>query len=351
MKENGSAEGKKLLIIHIAQILQRHSNESHPLSQQRILELLETECGMTAERKAVRRNLERLREAGLPLECRKAERVTNGKRESISLDWYWRHELSEEEFHTVLDALYFSPLPAQRIRQLVEKLEAGRSCYFDDGKEAVKNIPDADYPARLARLRPLVRLLSAAVAEKRKVIFSTDHYEADGKWHHDSLPGGEVRVHKASPYQLFAAGGAYFLLANPDGEETVRIFPVSRLSDAVMTEEEVRPQRSLDAIAGGILPSHFLTAGTRAFPGEPVKCTMEVAPELLSECIEDFGRAMHIASATESRVLIEAEIPLSMAAAWALASGGRAKVTGPPALVREVRSAAERLAKLYGGGG
>lgn len=201
MKDSGPSEGKKLLIIHIAQILRRYSNETHPLSQQRILELLETEYGMTVERKAVRRNLERLCEAGLPLVCRKAERVVKGRKDSISLDWYWKHELSEEEFHAVLDALYFSPLPRNRVRQLAARLEEARSRYFDDGKDAVQNLPDAEYPLRMERLRPVVRLLSEAISGKRKVIFCANHYEADGKWHHDHLPGSAVRrrPHRSRP--------------------------------------------------------------------------------------------------------------------------------------------------------
>lgn len=351
MKETGAAEGKKLLIIHIAQLLQRYSNETHPLSQQRILELLETEYGMTAERKSIRRNLERLLEAGMPLACRRAERVVHGKKGSVSLGWYWKHELSEEEFHAVLDALYFSPLPRQRVRQLASRLEEARSRYFDDGKDAVENLPDADYPQRMERLRPVVRLLSEAVLSKRKVTFCSDHYEADGKWHHDRLPGGPDRVYKANPYQIFAAGGAYFLLANLDGEETVRLFPISRLSEVAVTEEEARRERSVDTLSAGIRPSQFLTVGTRAFFGEPVLCTIEVMPELLTECVEDFGKAMRVVSATESRVRIEVEIPLSMAASFALAASGRAKVLGPPALVRTLRNAAVALGRLYGGGG
>ena len=52
-----TAQPKKLLILQILDILRKHSDENHRLSQKEIAGLLEKEYGVTAERKAVKRNL------------------------------------------------------------------------------------------------------------------------------------------------------------------------------------------------------------------------------------------------------------------------------------------------------
>lgn len=54
---------KKLMIINILDILKRCSDENHRLSQKDILEILENEYSMKADRKAVKRNLINLLES------------------------------------------------------------------------------------------------------------------------------------------------------------------------------------------------------------------------------------------------------------------------------------------------
>ena len=55
-------EPKKLLIVNILEIMQKHSDRYHTLTQQEIVNLLESEYSVTADRKTVRRNLSKLME-------------------------------------------------------------------------------------------------------------------------------------------------------------------------------------------------------------------------------------------------------------------------------------------------
>ena len=59
---------KKMLVINILEILKKYTDEDHRLSQKDIVGILKTEYGMTADRKAVRRNLTNLMEAGYEIE-------------------------------------------------------------------------------------------------------------------------------------------------------------------------------------------------------------------------------------------------------------------------------------------
>ena len=75
-----AAQSKKLLILDILEILRKYSDEDHRLSQKEIIQYLKTEYGMTADRKAVKRNLTDLMEFGMEIECSEARRkVKNAK--------------------------------------------------------------------------------------------------------------------------------------------------------------------------------------------------------------------------------------------------------------------------------
>lgn len=48
---------KKMLIMNILDILKKYTDENHRLSQKEIMDILEQEYDMKAERKAIKRNL------------------------------------------------------------------------------------------------------------------------------------------------------------------------------------------------------------------------------------------------------------------------------------------------------
>ena len=71
--------GKKLSLVYILLILKKYSDLQHALSQQDILQYLEKDYGMVIARKSVKRNLEALRTAGLPVRCREVRRSRSEK--------------------------------------------------------------------------------------------------------------------------------------------------------------------------------------------------------------------------------------------------------------------------------
>ena len=61
---------KKMIILDILNILRKHTDEEHRLSQQQIQNLIESEYGMKVDRKTVRRNLSKLMEYGFNIKYR-----------------------------------------------------------------------------------------------------------------------------------------------------------------------------------------------------------------------------------------------------------------------------------------
>lgn len=337
--------GSKLSIVRIIQVLQRESDKDHPLTQQEILSYLETKYGMVVNRKSIGRNLNRLREAGLPVKCREVSRVVNGKETSLSLDWYWDHALSPEELQLLIDCLYFSHRSYQQVRQMTEKLKGGQSLSFDDRKGCIRNLPCSWKHGNGGEWIPA---LSAAIKEKNRVSFYYDHYEADGKRHHNCKISGEEKKYRVSPYVVIASDDWYYLLGNQEGREDISVFALDLLAEVEILDVPVRLQKELSGQAKTEKLSDYLTACQEIYAGYPEICTFEADRRLLSEVARDFGKTAHLLSATREKVTVEVMISPSALKAWSLHHAPWVRILSPAPLVKEVKEAAYELARLYG---
>ena len=101
---------KRLVQHDTLEIRKYYSDEAHKLSQHRIQELLESEYGISVDRKTVRRHLSALREADEPHICYNEDiaRTKEGKKQNILTQWYYRADLTEGELRFLIDCVLFS---------------------------------------------------------------------------------------------------------------------------------------------------------------------------------------------------------------------------------------------------
>ena len=71
-----AAQPKKMLIMHILDILKKYTDEDHRLSQKEIGEILKNEYDMVVDRKSIKRNLMDLIDLGFEIEY--SESVAHG---------------------------------------------------------------------------------------------------------------------------------------------------------------------------------------------------------------------------------------------------------------------------------
>ena len=116
---------KKMLIMNILDILRKYTDEDHRLSQREIMEILESEYDMKAERKSVKRNLMNLIDWGYNIEYSESVRVNkNGEEEILYTDWYLERDFSDAELRLLIDSLLFSKhIPYSQCKELIEKIE------------------------------------------------------------------------------------------------------------------------------------------------------------------------------------------------------------------------------------
>ena len=121
-----SMEPKKLALIRVLEILQKYSDEKHPLTQDDILSRLNREYGIVLERKAVGRNLSLLREAGYEI-------VSTGAGCYLS-----EREFEDSELQLLIDGVLASKhINPTHSKELIEKLSALASPSY---RRTAKNI-------------------------------------------------------------------------------------------------------------------------------------------------------------------------------------------------------------------
>lgn len=143
---------KKLLILNILDILRKYSDEEHRLSQKDIAEILKTEYDMTADRKAIRRNILNLMDCGYNIEYSESIRMVPNPKTGVPeesylwSDFYLERDFTDGELRLLIDSLLFSKhIPYSQCKELVGKLEGLSNVYF---RSRVKHI------ARLRRTKP-----------------------------------------------------------------------------------------------------------------------------------------------------------------------------------------------------
>lgn len=340
-------KGKKIAILYILRILKEKSDENHPLSQQQIMNLLETEYGVSINRKSVRRNLEKLKEAGFPITAREVERETNGKKNALTRDWQWDHLLNEEELILLTDALYFSHIPSASVKKLEKKIKEITSPFYDDGKNYVRNLPHAEGITAGSGVRDTVRIISAALEGRKKIRFFYEYFGPDYKRYRYTGNDGKPLEYVVSPYSIFASDGRYGLLGNVDGETGIRAFRLELLSYVSILPETLVSQKSLPETEGMLKISEYVSALQGVYAGREEVCRFRASLDMVTDIVEQFGKNATIVSASQNEVEVEVKITPQALESWAFSHAPHVRVISPEILVRSMRDKIAVLSRTY----
>ena len=140
---------KKLLILNILDILRKYSDEEHRLSQKGITEILKTEYDMTADRKAIRRNILNLMDCGYNIEYSESIRMVPNPKTGVPeesylwSDFYLERDFTDGELRLLIDGLLFSKhIPYSQCKELVDKLEGLSNVYFRSRVKYIARLPE-----------------------------------------------------------------------------------------------------------------------------------------------------------------------------------------------------------------
>lgn len=296
---NDSLESKKLTLLRTLEILERYSDEDHHLTQQDIIHYLERDYGLVLERKAVARDLSRLKEAGVEIESDRKGSYLHARK------------FDDTELRILIDGVLSSPfISSKDSKDLIERLCSLSSVYFPVKNKhiyAVNEWAKEENPQLLYN----IDLISDAIDRKKKLEVTYAVYGTDKKRHKSKYP-----LH-VTPVALFLIEQEYLLLFIWDlnqGDPEKGVDPIlwtEPLRDigeiALLEDETAVPIKSLEFFKNGFSIPKFikeygigkdggvftLESGKREF------ITLACPAAKIGSAIDCFGRDITITSLPE----------------------------------------------------
>lgn len=332
---------KKMLIINILDILKKYTDSEHTLTQKEIIEKLEKEYQMKADRKSVKRNLMNLIDFGYDIEYDTISKTNkNGDEEFINTNWYFNHEFSKSELRLLIDSLIFSKhIPNKQCNDLIKKLKSLSNIHFDAKAQYIARLQNEILPNK--QLFLTIDILNDAIEKKKQVSFLYNDFDIDKNRHPRKDNDGNIQRYIINPYQMAATNGRYYLICNHDDHVDITHYRIDRITQIEMLENPIKPK-----------PKNFnlqkhMAEHIYMFSGNSIKVTFRAQRSIINEIIDWFGKDVVFSNATAEYVDVIVMVNESAFFYWALQYGLFIEVLKPSKLRQDIKSAIDKIAKKY----
>lgn len=321
---------RKLYILYLLEILQKYTDKDHPLMQKEIAEIMERDYGEACERKAITRNLGNLQDLGYDVVHTEKKGYYLGAR-----------DFEDSELRLLIDSVLASRhIPAGKAKQLTEKLISQSNIYFKKQMRHVHNIERMEHEEE-TDIFYAIEQISRAIEEKKKISFFYNKYGADKKLHHTTKSKQLV-----NPYQIVVANGRYYLIGNVDKYSNVTHFRVEKITEAEITEQQVKPQQEVEELENGLdLPTH-MAEHLYMFSGKSSWITLRVEKSGINDVIDWLGKDIEIRE-NDGHYIVRFKANEQSIGYWAVQFGGTVEVLEPESLRNHVKDRVEKIREKY----
>ena len=325
-----SLEPKKLALLRILQIMQKHSDYDHPLKQEDIIRLLKSEYGIEMERKAVGKNIADLRDAGIEIESRRAGSYLASR------------EFEDSELKLLIDGVLQSKyITARHSAQLIEKLCGLSNKYF---RSHVKNVYSVNEWSKTENQAVFynIEVIDEAIATGKRVQFYYSKYGVDAKLHRTSFQ-------RVSPYQLILHNQRYYLMGYNDFVKRVIFQRLDHISNIKISDKPAIPLDEIEGYEGGVDFKKIATAMPYLFTDTPERIELIADKAVVDQIVDWFGRdiRMEYIPDDNKKVLVNLVASPTAMHYWALQYLNHVEVTKPESLRGRIRDSLDNGMKKY----
>lgn len=343
---------KKLLIFNILDILQKYTDADHRLSQKEIEEILKKEYSMSADRKAIKRNLMDLIDFGYDIEYSESVRMmpnpkTGEPEENYVLsDFYIVRDFTDSELRLLIDGLLFSQhVPYGQCRELVEKLEGLSNTYFRSRVKYISTMPDIKADNRQVFLN--VEQIDEAIANNKKIAFKYLEYGTDKKLHPKKRSDGS-EIYTVSPYQMAAKEGKYYLICNFDKYDDISNYRIDRMQDIQILDDTAKPFENLHGAGGQRLNlSEYMKNHVYMYSSGSCRAKLRIVRPMISDIIDMFGKDVRFSDETYDGVTVTVSANERSIEQFAQSFAPDVVVLEPKALAERVKNRFQKAVEKY----
>ncbi len=321
---------QKLKLLYITKLLMNNSNESHPVSMNRILDELAAN-GISAERKSIYDDMESLRVFGLDVNH------IGGKKGGYYIG---ERDFELPELKLLVDSVQSSKfITEDKTYKLIKKIENLASVY--DGqllqrqvyvKNRVKSMNESIYYA--------VDAVSDAIAQNKKIRYKYFEYTVskERKFRHDGA------VYFVSPFALIWDDENYYMLAWDSTVRKMKHYRVDKMYGVEVSDEDREGNKEFE--------SFDMSAYTKTvfgmFGGEEVRVKLRFANHLAGVAIDRFGRDTILIPDGDEFFTVNVDVvPSAHFLAWVFGFGTEAEIISPESVKDEMKNQLKQLTQMY----
>ena len=320
---------KKMLNMLILDILKEYSDSDHRLLQQDIINLLESNYGISCERRAVKNNIVSLRDMGYD--------ISEGK------GYYLRtRDFTDAELRLLIDGVFTSgAITDKEAHQLVKKLEKYSNRFF---KAHVSHIhsTSSGKNAENQNVMNSIAAIDVAISKGKKISFSYLQYGIDFKLH----PKRSIR-YVVSPYQMISNKGKYYLVGNYDEYDDISHYRLDRITDVEILNENRKPMKTIKGLENGLSISEYIAEHVYMYSGDSIRIKLRTSENLMDSLVDSFGKDFRVSFGEDDDIVVSLKCNPDAFFYWAMQYGQNIEVLEPESMRDRIKQAAQDIYKKY----
>ena len=334
-------EPKKLAIIRILQILEKHSDFDHPLTQDEILDYL-SKYGIELERKAVGNTISMLQDMFEKDNMQKSPSsaivLESNKRRGSYFD---KRLFEDAEIRLLIDSVLASKHISDKYSaDLIEKLCMLSNKYFLSHVKHICSVKDWDKTDNKSLFYNIERI-DEAIEREKQIQFDYNKFGTDKKLHKTS-------THIASPYQLILHNQRYYLMFLSEKWKNVSYFRLDKITNVEILEDKpITPLRSVEGYKNGVNYKKIATSLPYMFTDEIEIITFMADSGIVDQIIDWFGTSAKFEKAEDGKVKVTVMASPNAMEYWAMQYLNYVEIITPIELRERVRNNIDNAKKKY----
>lgn len=325
-----TSDSKNLAPLRILQILLKHSDYDHPLTQEKIIKYLYDEYGIEMERKAIGKNIADLRDAGIDIGSRRAGSYIDSR------------DFEDSELRLLIDGVLQSKhITAKHSKELIDKLCGLSNKYFRSHVKNVYSVNDWSKTDNQA-LFYNIDVIDEAIAEGKQVEYDYNKYGIDRKLHKSSFA-------RLSPYQLILHNQRYYLMGYSSYWGNMSFHRLDRITNMRICDRAAVPLTDVPGYENGIDYKQIASTMPYMYTDEPERIEFIADEYIVDQIVDWFGLDIKMSAIPNNPGKVKVDLFASPNAMehWALQYLNHVEVTKPAHLRERIKTALEKAKDVY----
>lgn len=324
---------QKLKILYLRQMLLEQTDDEYGLSMSQIIANL-AELGIPAERKAIYRDLDSLREFGMDI-IKRSNEATGITEYAIG-----KRDFEFPELLLLVDAVQSSRfLTTKKCMALVESIRKLASAH--QGKDLVGRVHvDGRIKMQNESVFYNINDIQQAIARRRKITFCYRVYDLEK----NSIMRRDGKTYVENPVCLIYRDDFYYLITYNDKHETFVTYRVDRMCSIRISDEMATRNEKIASFD----PDQHVAQTFGMFGGDLKTVEIEIGSQNVGSFIDRFGKGVDMTRIDEDHALVRVQVVVGATFyAWLAQFATSVRIVGPTEVAKGYASFLHEIAAAY----